>query len=79
MDGPFAGIFNIFEGKEIGPDYLWDEHIPENENTPRIKIKNFYKFGLKRNINHWDFCVFITILSNKNCANYIACTTHGSH
>ena len=45
MDGPFVGIFNIFEGKAIGPDYLWDKHIPENENTQRIKTKNFYNFG----------------------------------
>ena len=45
----------------MGPDYLWD--IPENENAQRIKIKNFYRFGLK-NTKHCDFCVFITIFSN---------------
>ena len=45
MYRPFVGIFQQFWGKAMGPDYLWDKHIPENENTQRIKIKNFYKFG----------------------------------
>ena len=72
MDGPFVGIFQQFLGKAMGPDYLWDEHIPENQNTQRINIKNFYKDFSKfsklseRYVNTKNYCVFITI---KHCAN----------
>ena len=45
--GVFWVFFNSLGGKAMGPDNVWDKNIPENENTQRIKIKNFYKFGLK--------------------------------